>query len=59
MMDIKVRALVHSTNTIREVTLIEKIGDNKYVVITDSGVYVPQFLTLSQIFIMQMTFMEN
>lgn len=38
MMNTKVRALVHSTNTIRVVTLIEKIGDNKYIVITDSGV---------------------
>jgi hypothetical protein len=38
MMNIKVKALVHSTNTIREVTLIEKTGDNKYIVITDSGV---------------------
>lgn len=38
MMNTKVRALVHSTNTIRMVTLIEKIGDNKYIVITDSGV---------------------
>lgn len=47
MMNTKVRALVHSTNTIRVVTLIEKVGDNKYIVITDSGVfYVPQFLTL-------------
>ena len=38
MMNIKVKALVHSTNTIREVTLIEKTDDNKYIVITDSGV---------------------
>lgn len=38
MMNIKVRARVHSTNTIRVVTLIEKVGDNKYIVITDSGV---------------------
>lgn len=38
MMNTKVRALVHSTNTIRVVTLIEKIGDNKYIVITDSDV---------------------
>lgn len=37
MMNTKVRALVHSTNTIRVVTLIEKVGDNKYIVITDSG----------------------
>lgn len=60
MMNTKVRALVHSTNTIRVVTLIEKVGDNKYIVITDSGVfYVPQFLTLLLVFIMQMTFMEK
>ena len=60
MMNIKVKALVHSTNTIRVVTLIEKVGDNKYIVITDSGVfYVPQFLTLLLVFIMQMTFMEK
>lgn len=38
MMNTKVRALVHSTNTIREVTLIEKTGDNKYIVWTDRGV---------------------
>lgn len=38
MMNTKVRALVHSTNIIRVVTLIEKVGDNKYIVITDSGV---------------------
>lgn len=38
MMDIKVRALVHSTNTVKEVTLIEKTDDNKYIVRTDSGV---------------------
>lgn len=38
MMNIKVRALVHSTNTVKEVTLIEKTGDNKYIVRTDSGV---------------------
>lgn len=38
MMNTKVRALVHSTNTIRVVTLIEKVGDNKYIVWTDSGV---------------------
>lgn len=38
MMNIKVRALVHSTNTVKEVTLIEKTDDNKYIVITDSGV---------------------
>lgn len=38
MMNTKVRARVHSTNTIRVVTLIEKVGDNKYIVITDSGV---------------------
>lgn len=38
MMNTKVRALVHSTNTVRVVTLIEKVGDNKYIVITDSGV---------------------
>lgn len=38
MMNIKVRALVHSTNTIRVVTLIEKTDDNKYIVRTDSGV---------------------
>lgn len=37
-MNIKVRALVHSTNTVKEVTLIEKTDDNKYIVITDSGV---------------------
>lgn len=37
MMNIKVRALVHSTNTVKEVTLIEKT-DNKYIVRTDSGV---------------------
>lgn len=37
MMNIKVRALVRSTNTVKEVTLIEKT-DNKYIVITDSGV---------------------
>lgn len=36
-MNIKVRALVHSTNTVKEVTLIEK-ADNKYIVRTDSGV---------------------
>ncbi len=39
MMNTKVRALVHSTNTIRVVTLIEKVGDNKYIVITDSGCF--------------------
>ncbi|UWD54052.1 MAG: hypothetical protein [Bacteriophage sp.] len=38
MMNIKVRALVHSTNTVKEVTLIEKTDDNKYIVRTDSGV---------------------
>lgn len=38
MMNIKVRALVHSINTVKEVTLIEKTGDNKYIVRTDSGV---------------------
>lgn len=38
MMNTKVRALVHSTNTIRVVTLIEKVGDNKYIVWTDSDV---------------------
>lgn len=38
MMNIKVRALVHSTNTVKEVTLIEKTDDNKYIVITDRGV---------------------
>ena len=38
MMNIKVRALVRSTNTVKEVTLIEKTDDNKYIVITDSGV---------------------
>lgn len=37
MMNIKVRALVHSSNTVKEVTLIEKT-DNKYIVRTDSGV---------------------
>lgn len=37
MMNTKVRALVHSTNTIQAVTLIEKTGDNKYIVRTDSG----------------------
>ena len=37
-MNIKVRALVHSTNTVKEVTLIEKTDDNKYIVITDRGV---------------------
>lgn len=37
MMNIKVRALVRSTNTVKEVTLIEKTDDNKYIVITDSG----------------------
>lgn len=36
-MNIKVRALVHSSNTVKEVTLIEKT-DNKYIVRTDSGV---------------------
>lgn len=36
MMNIKVRALVHSTNTIQAVTLIEKTGDNN-IVRTDSG----------------------
>lgn len=60
MMNIKVRALVHSTNTVKEVTLIEKTDDNKYIVRTDSGgFYVPQFLTLLLVFIMQMTFMEK
>ena len=59
MMNTKVRALVHSTNTIRVVTLIEKVGDNKYIVWTDSDVLCTQFLTLSLIFIMQMTFMEK
>lgn len=38
MMNIKVRASVHSTNTVKEVTLIEKTDDNKYIVRTDSGV---------------------
>lgn len=38
MMNIKVRALVRSTNTVKEVTLIEKTDDNKYIVRTDSGV---------------------
>lgn len=38
MMNIKVRALVHSTNTVKEVTLIEKTDDNKYIVRTDSEV---------------------
>lgn len=38
MMNIKVRARVHSTNTVKEVTLIEKTDDNKYIVRTDSGV---------------------
>lgn len=38
MMNIKVRALVRSTNTVKEVTLIGKTDDNKYIVITDSGV---------------------
>ena len=38
MMNIKVGALVHSTNTVKEVTLIEKTDDNKYIVRTDSGV---------------------
>lgn len=38
MMNIKVRALVRSTNTVKEVTLIEKTDDNKYIVITDRGV---------------------
>ena len=38
MMNTKVRALVHSTNTVKEVTLIEKTDDNKYIVRTDSGV---------------------
>lgn len=38
MMNIKVRALVHSSNTVKEVTLIEKTDDNKYIVRTDSGV---------------------
>lgn len=38
MMNIKVRALVRSTNTVKEVTLIEKTDDNRYIVITDSGV---------------------
>lgn len=38
MMITKVRALVHSTNTVKEVTLIEKTDDNKYIVRTDSGV---------------------
>lgn len=37
-MNTKVRALVHSTNTVKEVTLIEKTDDNKYIVRTDSGV---------------------
>lgn len=37
-MNIKVGALVHSTNTVKEVTLIEKTDDNKYIVRTDSGV---------------------
>ena len=37
-MNIKVRALVHSSNTVKEVTLIEKTDDNKYIVRTDSGV---------------------
>lgn len=59
MMNTKVRALVHSTNTIRVVTLIEKVGDNKYIVWTDSDVLCTQFLTLSLIFIMQTTFMEK
>lgn len=38
MMNIKVRALVRSSNTVKEVTLIEKTDDNKYIVRTDSGV---------------------
>lgn len=59
MMNTKVRAPVHSTNTIRVVTLIEKVGDNKYIVWTDSDVLCTQFLTLSLIFIMQTTFMEK
>lgn len=29
-MNIKVRALVHSTNTVKEVTLIEKTDDKVY-----------------------------
>lgn len=37
MMNIKVKALVHSTNTVQAVTLIEKTGDNEYIVRTDSG----------------------
>lgn len=59
MMNTKVRALVHPTNTVKEVTLIEKTDDNKYIVRTDSGVLCTAILTLSLIFIMQMTFMEK
>lgn len=59
MMNTKVRALVHSTNTIRVVTLIEKVGDNKYVVITDSGVLCTAIFNPFTNFIMQMTFMEK
>lgn len=59
MMNTKVRAMVHSTNTIRVVTLIEKVGDNKYIVITDSGVLCTAIFNPLLVFIMQMTFMEK
>ena len=34
----KVRAMVMSTNTVQEVDLINKTGDNTYLVLTSQGV---------------------
>lgn len=32
------RAMVHSTNTIQDITVLEKTGDNKYTVLTKDGI---------------------
>lgn len=34
----KVQAMVHSTETVQEVDLLEKTGDNTYIVKTSQGV---------------------
>ena len=35
---IQVRGMVHSKNTVEEITLIESLGGNKYIVLTKDGV---------------------
>ena len=35
---IQVRGMVHSKNTVEEITLVESLGGNKYIVLTKDGV---------------------